>query len=47
MIRKLELETKTEVELDDTEFRQYVMDDWDWKEQFIASNTVYASKLAK
>jgi hypothetical protein len=30
------------LELTETEFAQYVMDDWGWKRQFLASNSAYS-----
>jgi hypothetical protein len=40
-IKMLEMEMRTEVELTEVEFAQYVMDDWRWKDQFTITNSVY------
>lgn len=41
VIRMLEMSVSTEVELGETEFSQYVMDDWQWKRQFTLTNSAY------
>jgi hypothetical protein len=41
-IKKLELSTADKISLVDAEFNQYVMNNWSWKQQFLASNTSYA-----
>lgn len=33
--------TGDEVELTAAEYRQYIMDDWEWKQQWTTSNTKY------
>lgn len=40
-IRKLELSTADKISLADTEFNQYVMNNWSWKQDFLTSNTQY------
>lgn len=40
-IEMLEWESRQEVELSSYEFRCYVMDKWDWMDEFVASNTRY------
>lgn len=30
------------IELNEREFGQYVLDDWDWKYQFLAANSMYS-----
>lgn len=39
-LKMLEMSVDKEIELDQNEFRQYVMDEWGWKQQFLMS---YAS----
>jgi hypothetical protein len=41
-IKMLELCVGEEVELGEHDFQQYVMDDWSWKGQFLASNSTYS-----
>jgi len=41
VIRWLEIEVESEIELTEAEFAQYVMDDWAWKRDWSASNTDY------
>jgi hypothetical protein len=43
-IRMLEMCTKDEVFISDSEFAQYVMDDWGWKRDFIQSTAQYTGK---
>ncbi len=43
VIRMLELTTEADVVLTHREFKQYVMDEWDWMDQFVMSNTRYVS----
>lgn len=42
-IKKLEMTTKTLIELDDRTFNQLVMDDWNWRQTFIANTGYYSS----
>lgn len=41
IILMLEMSTKDEIVITETEFAQYVQDDWSWKRDFIASNSRY------
>ena len=43
VIRALEMSVDTKIELTEDEFSQYEMDDWSWKRQFLASNSLYTS----
>lgn len=43
IIRMLELHTSVEIELEENEFSMYVLDQWHWRGQFAASNSVYAT----
>ena len=43
VIRMVEMEVDDEVDLDEDGFRQYVMDDWHWKSQFLAANMGYTT----
>src|SRR5262249_5206495 len=45
-IRMLELTTEDIVSLDESDFAQYVMDDWAWKQQFLTSNSSYSGTAA-
>jgi len=46
ILRMLSLTTEAEVTLSYREFRQYVMDEWDWMDQFVMSNSRYVSSDA-
>lgn len=35
------------VEIDQQTFRNYVLDDWQWKRQFLASNSYYSATAAR
>jgi hypothetical protein len=43
-IRMLELEVEKEIELEEAIFNQLVMDEWQWKDSFIGTNSLYKSK---
>lgn len=43
VIRMLELSQDDIIELTQPEFSQYVMDDWRWKDQFIATSRSYTT----
>ncbi len=43
VIRKLELTVGDTVELDNTEFEQYVRNRWSWRTSFLATNSSYIS----
>ena len=40
-IGMLEMCVDNEITVTSQEYAQYVMDDWSWKEQFLATNTFY------
>jgi len=42
IIQMLEMSTQDEVQITQLEFTQYVQDDWDWKRDFITTNSKYA-----
>lgn len=42
VIKMLEMSVDDEVELTQQEFANYVMDDWSWMGQFLASNAQYS-----
>lgn len=45
-IRMLQMCTESEVELDSREFGQLVMDQWDWKQDFLFANSAYSATAA-
>lgn len=47
VIAMLDLTTESEIELDQTTFDQYVMDNWDWKQSWSASNSKYFDAAAQ
>lgn len=46
-IKMLKMTLDTVIELNEREFRQFVEDDWDWKENFFASNKSYSASAFK
>lgn len=46
VIKMLEFEQSSEVEIDTEQFECYVMDRWDWKEEFVATHNTYSNKLS-
>lgn len=45
-IKMLKMSIDSEIELDEIAFANYVMDDWNWKDNFILSNSFYSQKAA-
>lgn len=43
--RMLELSVEDVIEVEEDVFNQLVLDEWDWKRSFIASNTMYKSGI--
>jgi hypothetical protein len=44
IIRMMEMSVDEEITLTCSQFGCFVMDDWDWKQQWSASNTMYMNK---
>lgn len=44
IIRMLEMSTAEEITISETQFSQYVMDEWNWKRNFSVSSQMYGSK---
>lgn len=42
-IRLLEMDTRDEIDLTEQEFACYVMDQWQWRQQFLVGNSKYSS----
>jgi len=42
VIGMLEMDLDDRVELTQADYRAYVMDDWNWKNQFLTSNSLYS-----
>lgn len=42
-IKMVEMSVNDEITMTDYDFQSYVMDDWQWKRQFLASNAPYSS----
>lgn len=47
VIRMLQMSVDNIFELDDRTFAQFVMDDWDWKRQWLDSSNLYAAGTVK
>lgn len=43
IIKMLEMSVDERVELTQREFANYVMDDWEWTQQFLTSNSAYSA----
>ena len=43
VIARLEMEVEDHVELDDHEFQSWVMNNWNWKGQFVAGTSLYSN----
>jgi hypothetical protein len=41
-IKMLEMSVDDEILIDEQSFQSYIMDDWHWKRQFLASNSHYS-----
>lgn len=46
-IRMLDMSQDNELVLDASEFRQYVMDEWDWTASTSMTNAVYAARVRR
>lgn len=42
----IEHSTQVEIELSESEYAQYVMDDWNWQRSFMVSNSLYSGMAA-
>lgn len=42
LLKMLDMTSEQDVELTEQQFGQYVLDDWDWKRQFITTNSAYS-----
>lgn len=43
IIKMVNMSTDNEIVLQETDFKSYVMDDWQWTQQFLTSNAVYSA----
>ncbi len=46
VISMLKMDLTDTVELSESDYSQYVLDDWQWKRQFLGSNRAYSANLA-
>jgi hypothetical protein len=44
IIRMLEMHKEEKIELNADEVRQFVMDEWEWMHEFLASNAAYSAR---
>jgi DNA polymerase II small subunit/DNA polymerase delta subunit B len=44
-IRMIEMSVEDVIEIDEKDFACYIMDDWDWKRQFLTTNAFYSKTL--
>lgn len=47
IIAMLEMDINDEIEMEEHEFKAYVMDDWAWKQQFLTSTAEYSAAAGK
>lgn len=47
IISMLRMDLSDEVELSEGDYAQYVLDDWDWKRQFLGTNRSYSARAAR
>lgn len=47
IISMLKMDLNDTVELSETDYSQYVLDDWEWKRQFLGTNRAYSLRAAK
>ena len=47
ILQSLELSVHNEIELNQNQFNCYVRNKWNWREQFVASNSYYADKVGR
>jgi hypothetical protein len=45
VIKMIEMDTSKTIELQEDEFAQYVMDDWQWKRQWATTNALYTARV--
>jgi len=43
VIKMIELDTREEITLNENEFAQFVMDDWQWKREWVGTVSNYTS----
>jgi len=41
ILTMLYMDVREEIELDETQFSQYVLDDWNWKEEWLSTTSNY------
>ena len=47
VIQMLELTSDDSITLDQRQFKNYVLDEWNWKGQFITANSTYANNISR
>lgn len=47
VLRMLDLHQGDDIELDEHEFDNYVMDNWEWSQRWSASNMLYTSRVRR
>lgn len=46
VLQMLEMSTQDVITISERQFAQYVRDEWEWKQNFLASNSTYSHKAA-
>lgn len=47
LLEMIKMTTEDEINLTETQFAQYVQDDWSWKHQFLTTNSSYSDMARK
>lgn len=47
VLEMLAMHVEDQIEIDEDAFASYVMDDWSWKQQFLATNAAYSATAAR
>jgi hypothetical protein len=47
VIRMVEMSVDDEIDLEASDFASYVMDDWRWKRDFLATNSTYSASATR
>ncbi|KKK59533.1 hypothetical protein LCGC14_3033420 [marine sediment metagenome] len=45
IMKMLDMDVRETIELDERQFAEYVMDDWIWKQEWVANNSAYTAMV--
>ena len=43
LLKMLDMTVDEDIEITEAQFAQYILDDWEWKRQFISTNSAYSA----